>query len=107
MTFLIIIIVSDLKNISLKALVITLLLFLVFYSLSSISSYCDRVTVLFFSSILFFLVSFFFLFFPSLFLSLLDLDFLFGLVGFTLVLEGYIRLLSLFILIILRIEAHL
>lgn len=74
------IIISDLRNVFLRALAITLLLFLAFYGLGNISSCCSRATILSYLSILFSLVSYFFLFLPDFFLNLFGLGFLVDLV---------------------------
>ncbi len=96
------IIVSDLRDVSLKALVIVSLLFLAFCDQSGISSYCDGVTILNFLFVLFSLVSFSFLFFPSLFFSFLGHGLLFGLVDLilALILENRARHLNFFKLIV-------
>lgn len=79
-------IVGDFRDISYKALAIASLFFLALSGLSGISPHFDKATVLSFLSVLFSLMSFLFLFLPSLFLSLLSFGSLFGLVGLILAL---------------------
>ncbi len=86
MNLLIIVIVSDLRDIFLRAWAIALLLFLVLCDLSSINPNCDEATVSSFSSLLLSLMSPSFLFFLGLFLGLHNLGSLFSLVSLILTL---------------------
>ena len=71
MALFIAVVVSDLKDIPFRSLTIALLLFLAFYSLSSISPRCGGAIVSSFSSVLFSLVSLFFFSFLAFFLAFL------------------------------------
>lgn len=98
---------SDLRDIVLKALAITLFLHLAFCSLSDISSCYNGTTVLSFVFLSFLLMFLSFHFFPGFFLGLLSLGLLFGLVCFILALGGCTRFLDSFKSIVLEIETHL
>lgn len=96
MSFFIIVIVNNPKDVSFKTPIITLLLFFDLCYLNSINFYCNKVIILSYLLVSFSLVSFFFLFFSGFFLDLFSLSALFNLIDFILDLQGFIVILIIF-----------